>query len=314
MENTKALLRDVEYLLQSRPGEDFNIFSVLGRERREESTHCRLLYELLRPNGSHGQKDAFLAAFFKTVLDREDRFTTGEKIGVYREYAFDDGRIDLLLMGRDFCYPIEVKIDAADQDRQLERYARFARAKKAARAAEAGKDFDFQVYYLTLDGHAPSPKSLGQVSMAHISCISFGQDILRWLNSCSWSTKNTPDLDSILRQYSRLLKKLTGYGGGDVYMDRITELVGSCRENYESAVAVAGVLARVREKKIQTVLIRFRTALRNAACKARNCAIKTGSFPASVRYAPMKSTVSSSGFRQASMRDMPLFTASYCGK
>lgn len=314
MENTKALLRDVEYLLQSRPGEDFNIFSVLGRERREESTHCRLLYELLRPNGSHGQKDAFLAAFFKTVLDREDRFTTGEKIGVYREYAFDDGRIDLLLMGRDFCYPIEVKIDAADQDRQLERYARFARAKKAARAAEAGKDFDFQVYYLTLDGHAPSPKSLGQVSMAHISCISFGQDILRWLNSCSWSTKNTPDLDSILRQYSRLLKKLTGYGGGDVYMDRITELVGSCRENYESAVAVAGVLARVREKKYRRFLIRFRTALRNAACKARNCAIKTGSFPASVRYAPMKSTVSSSGFRQASMRDMPLFTASYCGK
>lgn len=37
-----------------KPGEDFNIFTVL---QLNEVEHCRLLYELLNPKGSHGMGD-----------------------------------------------------------------------------------------------------------------------------------------------------------------------------------------------------------------------------------------------------------------
>lgn len=259
IEATSALLREVadqwkeHKRRQQETGEAFNIFSILDRERKEESTHCRLLYELLNSKGSHGKKDAFLKEFFKTVLDKEKRFPGCEKVEVYREYSFSDGRIDLLVMGKNFCYPIEVKIDADDQDRQLERYAKFARDRKDYRSGYDRKDFDFQVYYLTLDGHSPSGKGLGKEDDSHISCISFERDILLWLNRCTEITKDHPNLDVILHQYIRLLEKLTNYWGGDLYMDKIANLVGSSKENYESAVAVANVLAYVREQKIQAV-------------------------------------------------------------
>ena len=55
------------------PGENFNIFSVLGMETDEVNTHCRLLYELLSPNGSHGMNDQFLLAFFEIVLQKPYR-------------------------------------------------------------------------------------------------------------------------------------------------------------------------------------------------------------------------------------------------
>ena len=42
------------------PGARFNIFFV--------NTHCRLLYELLRPDGCHGLGDQFLRVFFELVL------------------------------------------------------------------------------------------------------------------------------------------------------------------------------------------------------------------------------------------------------
>lgn len=66
MENIQELLSEAEKQLelqrkhQQETGEAFNIFTVLDRERKEESTHCRLLYELLDPDGRHGCGDAFL--------------------------------------------------------------------------------------------------------------------------------------------------------------------------------------------------------------------------------------------------------------
>ncbi len=50
------------------PGARFNIFFVLGMETDEVNTHCRLLYELLRPDGCHGLGDQFLRVFFELVL------------------------------------------------------------------------------------------------------------------------------------------------------------------------------------------------------------------------------------------------------
>ena len=66
-------------------GENFNIFSILNLETDEVNTHCRLLYELLSPNGCHGMGDRFLRAFFEIVLHKP----YCESVSVYREYTIE---------------------------------------------------------------------------------------------------------------------------------------------------------------------------------------------------------------------------------
>ena len=53
-----------------RKGTHFNVFSVLNMETDEVNSHCRLLFELLSPFGSHGLGDCFLKEFFQTVLHK----------------------------------------------------------------------------------------------------------------------------------------------------------------------------------------------------------------------------------------------------
>lgn len=157
-----------------KPGEDFNIFTVL---QLNEVEHCRLLYELLNPKGSHGMGDCFLRSFFELVLQKP--YPT-ENVSVYREYAFLNGRIDLLIAGKGCCYPIEVKIYADDQQAQLARYDEFA----------ATKAQEHQVYYLTLSGYEPSEQSKG---CADVVCLSFAEEIRKWLVRCgelAWPHQN----------------------------------------------------------------------------------------------------------------------------
>ena len=47
---------------EKRSGAHFNVFSILNAETDEVNTHCRLLFELLNPFGSHGLGDCFLRA------------------------------------------------------------------------------------------------------------------------------------------------------------------------------------------------------------------------------------------------------------
>ena len=58
---------------------NFTVFSALRNETDEEKTHTTFLYEILRPNGQHGMKDAFLKDFFKTVL-KVDSYNKTAKI------------------------------------------------------------------------------------------------------------------------------------------------------------------------------------------------------------------------------------------
>lgn len=146
-----------------------------GDLREEESTHFRLLYKLLNPEGSHGCGDAFLQKFFEDVLDKPYEKTTG----VCREENTKDGRMGLLIEGESFYYPIEVKIDAGDQYRQIERYTNFAERQRKGR-----NNVDTMVYYLTLDRHRPSKECLGEIRQEQVKYISFADEIAKWLMGC----------------------------------------------------------------------------------------------------------------------------------
>lgn len=234
MQSSEKLLKYTQTLLYARQkhlretGGCFNVFSVLGRESDEVHTHCRLLYELLNPSGSHCMGDVFLRSFFKDVLRRDYPAAAPQ---VWREYAFSDGRIDLLIEGSGFCCPIEVKIYAGEQELQVKRYANFA----ANRAA------DWQVYYLTLQGDYPSEYSTGGKNDTAVTCISFARDITRWLDVCRNAVEHIPAIAEIIRQYRELISKLTGNDYGGEFME-LQELIQDSKTSFESAAAIAQAL------------------------------------------------------------------------
>lgn len=223
-------------------GASFNVFSILRMEANEVDTHSRMLFELLSSEGSHGMGERFLREFFALVLDKP--FQDGA--AVYREYKINEagnyGRIDLLVEGDNFRYPVEVKIYAGDQYRQIERYHSFA-----AKAKE------HHVYYLTLDGHEPSQESLGSICEADYSCLSFATDIRPWLVRCGEIAWQIPAIAGTIQQYIHLIDMLTQSVKGDVFMDIIQKTVGLSRENYEAAAAIEQSLEPLRVEMMRRV-------------------------------------------------------------
>ncbi|MGI6160464.1 MAG: PD-(D/E)XK nuclease family protein [Christensenellales bacterium] len=91
----KDILDEAVGILRKREEEkaqdaNFNVFSILGMERREVETHSRFLYELLNPKGSHGCEHLFLSQFCETVLTQSG-FGKGNKY-VAQEVAFSESR------------------------------------------------------------------------------------------------------------------------------------------------------------------------------------------------------------------------------
>lgn len=212
------------------PGEKYNIFSVLDRERKEVTTHCRLIGEFLDKNGSHGMGDVFLREFFPIVLGIKDYPEDGANVEL--EKVIDEGRMDFCILGNGFYYPIEAKIDAGDQPEQIKRY--YTEAQNNAAQKKADK---FRVYYLTLDGHEPSKESLGSVKIEEIECISFDIHIRQWLERCTEIAWKAPNITEIIRQYLKLLDKLTGKS--DFVIKHVEKLIRGSEKYFESALEIA---------------------------------------------------------------------------
>lgn len=219
---------------------DFTVFTALRNETDEEKTHTTFLYEILRPNGTHGMGDAFLKDFFSTVLKIDNYDSQAE---IYQEYSFkssdgNSGRIDLLIKTSSALYPIEIKIYAGDQDRQVSRYNEFAKNK---------------VYYLTLNGCSPSKNSLDNLDAEDVICVSFAKEIYTWLNNCVVvaNLNHAQDVAVAIQQYQTLLMKLTDGQQDDAYMDAIKKTISASRENYECAAAIERSLVSVRTEKFK---------------------------------------------------------------
>ena len=154
------LLDDIRRLIETdraecfKQGKEFNIFRV-QRILSDEVKICRLIRELLDPKGSHGQGSVFLRLFLETIGWEKNRQITASdyaKAMVSREETIKDGRrIDLLIGIGKYMLPIEVKVYAEDQERQCFDYYNYA----------VRHDSDAVIYYLTLDGHAPSTAETG---------------------------------------------------------------------------------------------------------------------------------------------------------
>ena len=243
---TVALLQQTQNILNIREtlpkqaGAGFNIFSILDIET-DERKHCRLLYEFLNPDGSHGMGDQFLREFFH-ILNQPYPEGSAGAVEVRREFAFSNhgrtGIVDILIEGIGFCYPIEVKINAEDQETQVKRYADFAEQRAK----------DSRVYYLTLKGHEPSEYSTGADTSIRISCLSFAEDIRNWMFRCGELAWSVPIVSETIRQYIALLDKLTGRVREDSFMKMVQNLV-----TMEIAAALPYVKAEMMVKVLREI-------------------------------------------------------------
>ena len=165
-------------MLNQQFDDSFTVFSALGFEEKELK-HCQIIYALINPKGRHGMGDAFLRLFFEIVMTEKYESATVKSEYSFRSDNNNSGRIDLYISTPNSCYPIEVKINAYDQETQIYRYHKFAK--------DSNKN-KFTVFYLTLNGKQPSSKSTNGMTdedLNSIKCISFRKEILSWLRNCA---------------------------------------------------------------------------------------------------------------------------------
>jgi len=200
MENLKELqllLKNIELIDNKykilRDADAFNIFTVLRYGRDEVNLHSQFIGHLLDPKESHKKGNEFLKAFLK--ICRIENFNT-DNVKISKE----EGKIDLLIKNDSQAIIIENKIDALDQDKQLEKY--YDKTPNT-----------IKVIYLTLDGRPPSDSSLGNKKdeiEKILLCLSYENDISNWMDKCIKISALNPPLRETLLQYKKLIGELTG--------------------------------------------------------------------------------------------------------
>lgn len=173
-------------------GEKFNLFEILRIGHYEVQTHSPILAELLNPIGTHGQGAVFLKLFLDEVGIADFDPTSAV---VQTEVGIGElGRIDIAITDRvGQRIIIENKIYAGLQDRQLQRYREYAPTA--------------HLVYLTLNGEKPADN--GETQDLNLLCISYRQNIIKWLAECQQKVALVPVVREAITHYTYLLKRLT---------------------------------------------------------------------------------------------------------
>ena len=212
----------------------YNIYQLLDITDKEVQM-CRILADLLDPDGVHDEGIKYLKVFFDTVLhiDLPDSVLWGAK--VEREYPIiNKRRIDIVIDYQGGFIPIEVKINAEDMKSQCYDYYHFARK----------TDPDTFVVYLTRNGCMPSAYSLtgekgDRLDEKYIHCISFEGDILSWLDKI----KRIADENMVpmLEQFEGAVLDFL-YSEGESYKMDLSEKILENSSNLRTAIAIADSL------------------------------------------------------------------------
>ena len=199
-------------------GELFNVFNILGLESKEVRLHSALLAELLRPNGMSGVGNAFQKAFL-AILGLPDNYIVDGRVSVELSIGTttdsERGRIDIIMEDGNHAIIIENKIYAQDQPAQLLKYTNFARD---------NYPHGYRLLYLTLDGKEASDDS---AQGCPYQCISYKNEISKWLAECARISFDRPLVRETIRQYINLIKQLTNQSMGTLEDNKLVELVAS---------------------------------------------------------------------------------------
>lgn len=217
--------------------EQFNIFKTLYKWNDEVKLHSRFLSVLLNPKASHKKGSIFLDLFLK-----KNNIDLGERksIDVFpdeqdkKEYK----KIDILAINRieNKALIIENKIFAPDSNNedsgQLERYC--DRLHDEDRIPYK----NLYVIYLSLDGRLPTKESLGKYFNSNkikIITLSYGQNILNWLNECLKEVYDFPFLRESIIQYKKLVSIMTQNDSDIEHRLEIREVISKSDDNLKAA-------------------------------------------------------------------------------
>ena len=230
----------------------FNLLSIIEKDRDEAHVHSKVIYNLLSQDWGKKDKETFLTLFLKEI-GIEDENIYDKNWEVTREKAFDldtiKGRLDFEIKSKDCIYIIEMKIDAGDQPEQLIRYQEFAKEQHKK----------YKIFYLTLDGHNASKKSIGEEEnleeneKVEYTNISFKEEILNWLGNCLKLVEGKENKSACINQYIASINKILGEKNTKI-KDNILKSV----EDMKNAISLYGKL----NDKLQVTLENFMSLLK----------------------------------------------------
>lgn len=220
-------------------GQNFNIFSILKAERKEVETHSRFIYELLNPNGSHGQGSLFLDLFVEHALEIEATNIQNPKREDITLFNDANRRIDFTISSDNYLIAIEMKIDAGDQYEQLYDYYKELEKRRL-------KSQEIKMYYLTLSGESPSQSSLKELTEDQYTNISFKDNIIKWLDISIQKSANKHVLREALLQYKNLIEKLTTTNN-EAEMKIVDEIILS-EDNMTAAINISNALNKAKSR------------------------------------------------------------------
>ena len=228
----------------------FNLLSIIEKDRDEAHVHSKVIYNLLSQDWGKKDKETFLTLFLKEI-GIEDENIYDKNWEVTREKAFDldtiKGRLDFEIKSKDCIYIIEMKIDAGDQPEQLIRYQKFAKEQHKK----------YKIFYLTLDGHNASKKSIGENleenQKVEYTNISFKEEILNWLENCLKLVEGKENKLACINQYIASINKILGEKETKI-KDNILKSV----KDIKNAISLYGKL----NDKLQVTLENFMSLLK----------------------------------------------------
>ncbi len=180
LDGTKRLLRSAARLRQDllrghqTAAPNFNLFSILGVEAKEVTTHSAFLGHLLSPNETHAQGDLFLRTFLTKVVEMTPP-PTNDWV-VTRELPFVGGRLDIVLRSAaaSTLFVVENKIDTQDSQGQLVAYRQWLDAPLRSRTYKTRL-----LIYLTPDGSKAK-----NASGIDYTPVAYSAHIVDWLTEC----------------------------------------------------------------------------------------------------------------------------------
>ena len=230
---------------------DYNIFTLFHDFSDEVNLHSNFIASLLDPNGDHYKGDIFLKLFLETC-GIDDFSIDTSRATVFKEFK----HIDIYISDGKKHIILENKVYAKDQPTQIARYIETIKG-EGAKESDRVKDEDICVLYLHPDGKLPDNQSfgdyhtrlLGENPSIKFKVISYGKEILEWIDKCKNEVSNLTDLNVFLSQYKDVIEMIY-----DRYkrIDKMetANLVEIFKENYTAVSEIANNYQEMRKKII----------------------------------------------------------------
>ncbi|WP_148803348.1 PD-(D/E)XK nuclease family protein [Campylobacter concisus] len=243
---------------------DYNIFTLFHGFSDEVNLHSNFIASLLDPNGDHYKSDLFLKLFLETC-GIDDFGIDTSRATVFKEFK----HIDIYISDGKKHIILENKVYAKDQPTQIARYIK-AIQNEGAKESDRVKDEDIYVLYLHPDGELPDKQSfgdyyaklLGENPSIKFKVISYGKEILEWIDRCKNEVSNITDLNIFLSQYKDVIEMIYNRYKRIDKMET-ANLVEIFKENYTAVSEIANKYQETRKKIIDEFFKNVKDILEN---------------------------------------------------